>query len=76
MAISVRLTEEEHRLATSYARIHGISIEKAFKQALFDRIEDEYDLEIARAALDDYAKSGYKSTPIAEFWEELHREQL
>ena len=76
MAFSIRLTDNERRLASSYALLHGISLSEAFKQALFDRIEDEYDLQLAREALDDYAASGYKSTPVEEFWEELDNEQL
>ena len=76
MAFSIRLSEEERKLATSYAHVHGISIGEAFKQALFDRIEDEYDLAIAEDALNDYVKSGYQSTPIADFWSELDNERL
>ncbi|WP_243343834.1 DUF6290 family protein [Anaerococcus sp. AGMB09787] len=74
MAFSIRLTEEERKLASSYARLHGISLGEAFKEALFERIEDEYDLQLAEEALNDYVASGYKSTPIEEFWEELDRE--
>lgn len=76
MAFSIRLTDAERRLATSYAHLHGISLGEAFKQALFDRIEDEYDLQLAQEALNDYAASGYKSTPIEEFWKELDSEQV
>lgn len=76
MAFSIRLNEQERKLATSYSRLHGISLGEAFKQALFERIEDEYDLEIAQEALDNWARDGYKSTPIADFWKELDNEQL
>ncbi len=76
MAFSIRLTDDERRLATSYAHLHGISLGEAFKQALFDRIEDEYDLQLAQEALNDYAASGYKSTPVKEFWKELDDEQV
>ncbi len=48
MAFSIRLTAAEKDLATSYARLQGISVGEAFKQALFERIEDEYDLAAAR----------------------------
>lgn len=54
MSVSISLTDEEQRLASSYARIHSISLGEAFKQAFFERLEDEYDLQIAREALDEY----------------------
>ena len=43
MSFSIRLTEDERRLAESYARIHSYSLSEAFKKALFEKIEDEYD---------------------------------
>lgn len=54
MSVSISLTDEEQRLASSYARIYSISLGEAFKQAFFERLEDEYDLQIAREALDEY----------------------
>lgn len=41
---------------------------------LFERIEDEYDLVVAKEAYQDYVDSGHKSTPVAEFWSELDEE--
>lgn len=71
MAFSIRLTDEEKSLAESYARLHSISLAEAFKRALFEKIEDEYDIAIAKEAYDDYVKSGKKSQPISELWKEL-----
>ncbi len=76
MAFSIRLTNEEKALAESYAKVHAISLGEAFKRALFERIEDEYDLIVADEAYNDYVKSGYKSTPVADFWRELDAEEL
>ena len=72
MAFSIRLTDEERRLADSYARLHSQSLSEAFKKAFFDRIEDEFDLQIAREALIDYAKDGHHSRPISELWDECN----
>ncbi|MCI6602637.1 MAG: DUF6290 family protein [Clostridiales bacterium] len=74
MAFSIRLTEEEKALAESYARLHAISLGEAFKRALFERIEDEYDLVLADEAYQDYVESGCKSTSIADFWRECDAE--
>lgn len=76
MAFSIRLTNEEKALAESYAKVHAISLGEAFKRALFERIEDEYDLIVADEAYNDYVKSGYKSTPVADFWRELDAGEL
>ncbi len=74
MSFSIRLTEEEKLLAGSYAKIHSISVGEAFKRALFEKIEDEYDIAVADEAYKEYLDSGCKSTPIAEFWRELDGE--
>ena len=71
MSFSIRLTNEERMLAESYAKIHSLSLGEAFKKALFERIEDEYDLVVASEAYDEYVKSGRKSRPIDELWKEL-----
>jgi hypothetical protein len=70
MAFSIRLTEEEKRLADSYAKLHSLSMGEAFKRALFERIEDEFDLTIAEEAYAEYAGDGKKSRPITELWKE------
>jgi predicted DNA-binding protein len=70
VAFSIRLTEEEKRLADSYAKLHSLSMGEAFKRALFERIEDEFDLTIAEEAYSEYAQGGKKSRPITELWEE------
>ena len=71
MAFSIRLTGEEKALVESYAKIHAISLGEAFKSALFDRIEDEYDVAVANEAYKEYVDSGRKSRPIEELWKEL-----
>ncbi len=71
MSFSIRLTPEEKLLAESYAKLHSLSLGEAFKKALFERIEDEYDITVANEAYEEYVKSGKKSRPIAELWKEL-----
>lgn len=71
MSFSIRLTAEERRLADSYAKLNAISIGEAFKRALFERIEDEYDLTIANKAYDEYLRGGKQSRPIERLWQEL-----
>ena len=71
MAFSIRLTEQEKKLAESYAHIHSMSLGEAFKRALFEKIEDEYDISIFEEAYKDYLNEGMKSRPIEELWREL-----
>lgn len=71
MEFSIRLTEEEKMLAESYARLHSISLAEAFKRALFEQIEDEYDITVANEAHGEYVRNGKKSLPISELWKEL-----
>lgn len=72
MAFSIRLSDEEKALAESYAHLHSISLGEAFKKALFEKIEDEYDITLADEAYDEYIKSGRKSRPVSKLWEELN----
>ena len=70
MAFSIRLSDEEKRLADSYAKIHSLSLGEAFKRALFEKIEDEYDIAISEEAYTEYVDSGKKSAPITELWDD------
>ena len=65
------MTEEERRLADSYAKLHSMSLAEAFKKALFERIEDEYDITVYQEAHDEWLKGGMESRPIEELWKEL-----
>ena len=70
MAFSIRLTEEERKLADSYAKLHSMTVGEAFKRALFDRIDEEYDRSVYVEAYNEYVKNGKKSRPIADLWKE------
>jgi predicted DNA-binding protein len=70
MAFSIRLTDEERKLAESYAKMHAYSLSEAFKRALFEKIEDEYDIAVAEEAYNDYIADGKKSRPVDELWKE------
>lgn len=44
---------------------------EAFKKALFEKIEDEYDLTVAELGYDEYVKGGKKSRSIEDLFKEL-----
>lgn len=76
MSFSIRLTDEEKKLAESYAKIHAISVGEAFKNALFERIEDEYDIKVAEEAYKEFLKDPKTYTfeeakKMLDIWEDL-----
>ena len=71
MAFSIRLTEEEKALATSYAKLNSLSLGEAFKKALFEKIEDEYDAVVGDRVYEEYLKNGKKTYTMEEMHKEL-----
>ncbi len=57
MVISIRMSNEERQLADAYAKLNGMSLSEAIKRAYFEKIEDEYDIALADAALREYEKN-------------------
>ena len=69
MVFSISLTDEERLLAENYANMHSLSLDEAFKRALFEKIEDEQDLTIGQEAYIEYLAQGKQSRPIDQLWE-------
>lgn len=57
MSFSIRLNKEEEALAKRYAALHGYSLGEAFKRALFEKIEEEYDIVVAEMAHNEFVKN-------------------
>ena len=71
MVVSIRMTKEEKQLADSYAKLHGLSLSEAIKRAYFEKIEDEYDIALADAALREYEKNP-KTYTLEELMKEFN----
>ena len=71
ISLTISLTEEEERLVNRYAQAHSMTVSEAFKQALFEKIEDEYDLALYEEDYKEYVDSGYKSYSFEELLKEL-----
>lgn len=71
MSYSIRMTTEERTIAENYAKLHGITIAEAFKRALFEHIEDEYDLKIFDEYEADKSKGNVKTYSHEEVWKEF-----
>lgn len=70
MVVSIRMTEEERQLADAYAKLNGVSLSEAIKKAYFEKIEEEYDIAIADAAMREYKKNP-KTYTLDELMKEL-----
>ncbi|MCI9063550.1 MAG: ribbon-helix-helix protein, CopG family [Clostridia bacterium] len=69
MTISVRLNEKDTELIKAYAEIHGISLSDLIRNAVLEKIEDEYDLECYKKAM-----KKYKENPVTYTLEEIEKE--
>ena len=56
MSISLRLSKEDTILIKSYAALHNVSISELFRQAVMEKIEDEYDFQFYEKAMKAYNK--------------------
>jgi predicted DNA-binding protein len=57
MSISLRLAEEDAKLFRSYASLHGITVSELVRQAVLERIEEEYDLQLFEEAMKKHRKN-------------------
>ena len=57
MTISVRLSERDTELIKAYAEMNNISLSDLIRNAVLEKIEDEYDLETYKKAMEDYKKN-------------------
>ena len=70
MNISVRLNEEDTKLIKTYAQINNISLSDLIRKAVLEKIENEYDLECYKKAVEEYEKNP-KTYTMQEIKEEL-----
>lgn len=54
MAISLRVTEKEHELIKSFAKLYGESVSEYIRRTVMERIEDEFDIQCYNEAKAEY----------------------
>lgn len=69
MTISVRLNDEDTELIKAYANMNNISLSDLIRNAVLEKIEDEYDLECYKKAIEEY-----KRNPKTYTMEEVKKE--
>lgn len=67
--VTVRLSNEDKSLITSYAQTKGVSVSDLVREAVLERIEDEIDLELYRQAMDEFRKN-----PVTYSFEEVAKD--
>ena len=70
MTISVRLSEKDTELIKAYAEINNITISELVRNAILEKIEDEYDLKSYEEAIKEYKKNP-KTYTLEEVKKEL-----
>ncbi|MCL1849274.1 MAG: DUF6290 family protein, partial [Clostridiales bacterium] len=58
--VSLRVTEQEKNWMESYAKVQGVKLSDAIKDAFFDKLENEYDLKAIREYEEEKAKGNVK----------------
>ena len=57
MTVSLRLNKEDEILIKQYAELKNMSFSELFRNAVLEQIEDEYDLESYKKAIEKYKKN-------------------
>ena len=73
--LSIRMSDEEYRALEKYAKVKSISMNQAMKQAFFEKLEDEFDIELFDQAYAEYLKDS-KTYSIDEVIKELGIDEL
>lgn len=69
MTISVRLSDEDTELFKQYAQMHNVSLSDLIRNAVIEKIEDEYDLKCYEEAMRKYLQN-----PKTYSFEEVEKE--
>ena len=56
MTISISLNEEDTKLIKAYAEMNNTTISDLIRNAIIEKIEDEYDLKCYEKAIEEYKK--------------------
>lgn len=69
MTVSLRLNKEDEMLIKKYAELKQMSLSDLFRNALLEKIEEEYDLDCYKKAIAEY-----KENPETYSLEEVKKE--
>lgn len=55
MAISLRLSDQDHKLIRDFADLYGMSVSEFIRKTVMDHIEDEIDIQAYMEAMENLA---------------------
>ncbi len=56
MTVSLRLNDDDTKLIKDYVALHNMSLSELIRQAVIEKIEDEYDLSAYNRAMEEFKK--------------------
>ena len=68
--LSIEMSDEEFRALEKYAEAKSIPMDQAMKQAFFEKLEDEFDIELFDKAYAEYSKDS-KAYSLKDVVDEL-----
>ena len=71
MTVSVWLNEKDELLIKKYAELNNISLSDLIRNAVIEKIEDEYDLKAYEKSMEEYKKNS-KTYTLEEMKKELN----
>ncbi len=79
MTVSVRLNDKDTKLIKAYADMNNISVSDLIRNAVIEKIEDEYDLKCYYQAMEEYKKNPKTYTheevrKMIELWDDEDEE--
>lgn len=66
--MTLRINDQDADLIKNYIQLHGLTISEFARQAMLEKIEDEYDLQILRQAM---AEDDGTRIPMEDLFEEF-----
>ena len=71
MTVSVRLNKQDEILIKKYAELNNMSLSDLIRNAVIEKIEDEYDLKAYEKSMEEYKKNP-KTYTLEEMKKELN----
>ena len=69
--ISVRVNDDEMSVLENASKMYTGGISSMIKKIVFERLEDEYDLSVAKEYLQEKKAGTYKTKPVEEVCKDL-----
>ena len=69
--VSLRVTEEEKDLMERYAKFQGVHLSDAVKNIFFEKLDDEYDLQLIKEFEEEKVKGNIEYYSLDEVEKEL-----